>query len=279
MGNTFLTFGHETIKNILDKQLSAGVFPHAYLFVGPQGVGKKALGIEFAQKILGAENVAGHPDFLMLDVDGEIKMDPVLEFVSRLSLKPFIGKFKVAIVNNAENLNQQSGNALLKTLEEASDSTIIILVAGYGKLLPTIVSRCQTFNFNGFSPEELARHSANLGLKVTQEMIDLSFGSLGLLKQLSEDKEFFTDQKNAVKEYVELNKSMPGQKLARIPRFAELEDEGLVRMLNCWLFWQYGKLNENPGNFGKVQAIINAILDLKRNFNKKLVLQGLFLKI
>ena len=43
MGKTFQIFGHETIKNILDKQLNAGVFPHAYLFVGPQGVGKKRL--------------------------------------------------------------------------------------------------------------------------------------------------------------------------------------------------------------------------------------------
>ena len=175
MGKTFQIFGHETIKNILEKQLSAGVFPHAYLFVGPQGVGKKALGLELAQKILGAENVTGHPDFLLLDVEGEIKMESALEFISRLSLKPFIGKYKVAIINNAENLNQQSGNALLKTLEEASGSTIIILVAGFGKLLPTIVSRCQTFNFHGFSKEELVTHSANLSLKATQEMIDLSF--------------------------------------------------------------------------------------------------------
>ena len=78
-------------------------------------------------------------------------MEPALEFISRLSLKPFIGKYKVAIINNAENLNQQSGNALLKTLEEASESTIIILVAGYGKLLTTIISRCQVLLiFTGF---------------------------------------------------------------------------------------------------------------------------------
>ncbi|MFA5990646.1 MAG: hypothetical protein WC794_00160 [Candidatus Doudnabacteria bacterium] len=279
MGKTFQIFGHETIKNILDKQLNAGVFPHAYLFVGPQGVGKKALGIELAQKILGAENVAGHPDFLLLDVEGEIKMESALEFINRLSLKPFIGKYKVAIVNNAENLNQQSGNALLKTLEEASDSTIIILVAGFGKLLPTIVSRCQTFNFHGFSKTELTKYSGDLGLAVSDEMVDLSFGSFGRLKQLSENKEFFTNQKNAVKEYEELNKSMSGQKLAKIPRFAELEDEDLVSMLNCWLFWQYGKLNESPKNYSKVGAIASSLTDLKQNFNKKLVLQNLFLKI
>ena len=72
---------------------------------------------------------------------------------------------------------------------------------------------------------------------------------------------------------------MPGQKLAQISRFAELEDEDLVGMLNCWLFWQYGKLNENPKNYSKVSVIANSLMDLNQNFNKKLVLQNLFLKI
>ena len=276
MGKTFQIFGHETIKNILDKQLNAGVFPHAYLFVGPQGVGKKALALELAQEILGAKNIVGHPDFLLLDIEGEITMEPALEFISRLSLKPFIGKYKVAIINNAENLNQQSGNALLKTLEEASESTIIILVAGYGKLLTTIISRCQTFNFHGFSKEELVKYSADLGLVVNEQMIDLSFGSFGRLKQLSEDKDFFAFQKNAITEFMELNKSFVGQKLAQVAKFAELEEEDLTSTLNCWMFWQYEKLNHNPENFSKVAAVAEALLDLKRNFNKKLVLQSLF---
>ncbi|MEK7161421.1 MAG: hypothetical protein AAB729_01885, partial [Patescibacteria group bacterium] len=69
------------------------------------------------------------------------------------------------------------------------------------------------------------------------------------------------------------------QKLAQVAKFAELEEEDLTAKLNCWMFWQYEKLKQNPENFSKVAAVAEALLDLKRNFNKKLVLQSLFLKI
>ncbi len=279
MGKILQIFGHETIKNILNKQLTAGVFPHAYLFVGPQGVGKKTLSFEMAKKILDTDNLAGHPDFLLLDVAGEITMEPVLEFINRLSLKPFIGKYKVAVVNNAENLNQKSGNALLKTLEEASSSTIIILVAGFGKLLPTIISRCQTFNFNGFSKEQLAEYGKLSGLVLDEQILHLSFGSIGKLKKMAEDKQYLESQKNAVTEYDLLTQSGNGQKLAQVAKYAELEEEDLTALLTCWMFSQYENLKTSPESFKKVTAIADALTDLKQNFNKKLILQSLFLKI
>jgi len=279
MEKNWKIFGHDAIKNILNKQLSAGVFPHAYLFIGPQGVGKRTLALEFAQKILGTDNLTNHPDFLELNEEGEITMEPALAFIGRLSLKPFVGKYKVAIINNAENLNQQSGNALLKTLEEASDSTIIILVAGFGKILPTIYSRCQTFNFNGFISEQLTDFAGREGLKINQEILDLSFGSFGRLKRLVQDKEFFTAQKDAVTKFVKMSQAGKGQKLAMISGFADMEEADLESLLNCWMFWQFGKLKVEPRDFGKVSAIVEALQGLKRNFNKKLVLQSLFLKI
>jgi len=272
-------FGHQAIKNILNKQLSAGVFPHAYLFIGPQEVGKRTLALEFAQKILGTHNLANHPDFLELNQETEITMEPALAFIGRLSLKPFVGKYKVAIINNAENLNQQSGNALLKTLEEPSDSTIIILVAGFGKILPTIYSRCQIFNFNSFISEQLTDFAGREGLKINQEILDLSFGSFGRLKRLVQDKEFFTAQKDAVTQFDKMSQAGKGQKLAMISDFADMEETDLESLLNCWMFWQFGKLRVQPRDFGKVSAIVEALQGLKRNFNKKLVLQSLFLKI
>src|SRR5260221_2148399 len=87
----------------------------------------------------------------MLDMEGEITVEPILDFIGKLRFKPFMGSKIIAIINNAKNLNLQSGNALLKTLEEPSPSSIIILVSSSGSVLPTVVSRCQVLNFSAFS--------------------------------------------------------------------------------------------------------------------------------
>jgi DNA polymerase III subunit delta' len=123
------SFGHTNIKQILGGQIRAGLLYHAYLFTGPEGVGKKRVALEFAKKVLGTENLGNHPDFELFELSGEITMEPVLGLISRLKLKPFIAQKKVAIINDAQNLNTQSSNALLKTLEEPAKDTAIILIS------------------------------------------------------------------------------------------------------------------------------------------------------
>ena len=75
----------------------------------------------------------------------------------------------------------------------------------------------------------------------------------------------FCFSENAITEFMELNKSFVGQKLAQVAKFAELEEEDLTAA-NCWMFWQYEKLNQNPENFSKVAAVAEALLDLKAEF-------------
>lgn len=273
------TFGHKSVKNILDKQLSSGKLSHAYLFAGPESVGKKSLAFEFAKNVLSTEKLENHPDFQILDAEGEIVMEQVLEFISKTAFKPFLGSKKIAIINNAQNLNIQSGNALLKTLEEPSDSSIIILIAGPGKMLPTIVSRASVLNFSAFSKKELGEFAAAHNLEATSEILDLSFGRPGRLKKLNDDKEFFSRELNIIEDYKKLRKQPLGEKLAGLSDFAEIENSVLEQNLLTWLFWQSQELQHQPKEFFKVQAITDAFLNLKKNYNKKLVLQGLLMKI
>lgn len=273
------TFGHKQIKNILDRQILAAKFPHAYLFQGSEGVGKKTLAVEFAKKILQAENLQNHPDFQLLDAEGEITMEPALDFISRLSLKPFIGEKKVAIINNAHNLNIQSSNSLLKSLEEASPSSVIILVAESRKLLPTIVSRCQVFNFNILNIDDLKSFAGEQKLEISEEKINLSFGQSSRLKRLVEDKNFYQSQQIAIGEYRELKKMPLAQKLTSISSYSEKEPEILEQDLLTWMHWQSGELHKQPKEYIKLQALADSIESLKKNQNKKLVLQGLFLRI
>ena len=116
MESSWTTFGFEAVKNILDKQMKAGKLAQAYLFCGPEGIGKKTLAVELAKKILQTENVSNHPDFQILSEEGEISVERVRQFIAGLSYKPFFAEKKVAIIDSAQNLNTQSGNALLKTL-------------------------------------------------------------------------------------------------------------------------------------------------------------------
>lgn len=273
------TFGHEAVKSILGKQFAARRFPHAYLFAGPDGVGKKALALEFAQKILDAENLSTHPDFLILDQDGEITMEPVLEFISRLSFKPFLAQKKVAVINNAQNLNLQSANALLKTLEEASESTVIILVANSSRLLPTIVSRCQLLSFHPFSKSQLRDFAAANSLQTTPRIVELSFGSPVRLKKLSQDGEFLENEEQTVHKYESFGKMRLGEKFISIGGLAELEPQELKDSLQTWLMWQNGRLSERPEDFIKARALGDCLRGLKQNKNKKLILQGLLLRI
>lgn len=274
------TLGHENVKNILNKQILSGFLPHAYLFSGPEGVGKKTLALELASKILDTKNLTSHPDFQILDVgDDEITMELVLDFISRMGYKAFVGGKKVAIINNAQNLNPKSSNALLKTLEEASAGSVIILISSSARLLPTIVSRCQVFNFFSFSKPKLSEFGKLWNLVLSDEQIDLSFGSPSRLKKLCKDKAFLESELLKVGQFKKIIQANPAERLVYINEMVKDEGGELENVLTTWLYWQMSVLKERPAGYVRVQALSDAILGLRQNFNKKLVLQGLFLKV
>jgi DNA polymerase-3 subunit delta' len=274
------TFGHQNVKSILNKQLESKKFSHAYLFSGPEGVGKKTLCLEFAKQVLNTEKLENHPDFQILDLnEEEIKVESLLDFIRALAFKPFMGAKKVAIINNAENLNPQSGNALLKTLEEPSPSTIIILIASSLNVLPTIVSRCQKFNFNVFSADKMREFAAISELQITKEILGLSFGRISRLKRLLEDKKSLFNDESTLKDYQDIGKMQLGEKLISISKFSDKENSELEQDFQLWLNWQLGQLGHQPKSYTKLQALSDALLGLKQNYNKKLVLQSLFLQL
>lgn len=273
------TFGHLPAKNILEKQLGSGKVPHAYLFAGQEGIGKKTLALEFSRMVLQAERLDNHPDFFLLDCDGEITMEEMLNFTARLSFKPFLAGKKVAIINNAQNLNPQSGNALLKTLEEPAGHTTIILISSGKLFLPTIVSRCCVINMGAFSFSQLREAAEALGLKVNERQIKLSFGRIDRLKALAENKIFLQKEESIIEDWEKMQATASTQRLAKIPNYAENDTGVLDRIFTTWMHWQMAVLSSAPQSWKKVAALTQAIEGLKINKNKKLILQGLMLKI
>lgn len=279
MTSRWKTFGHEQTKQILERQIAGANFPHAYLFSGPSGIGKKTLALELAQKILGAENLLAHADFQMLDQTAEITVEQIRQIINRLSLKPLFGQKKVTIVNNAELMNTQSANALLKTLEEPSPSTIIILVGSARAMLPTIVSRCQVLNMEVFSLKQLQIFAESQNLKVSSGQVSLSYGCPAELLRLAQSPDYASEKEEIARNWQSLRQSSLGARFLAIGQYADMETESLENLMLSWLFGEELNLEKNPRDFPVLTALLEALSGLRQSLNKKSVLQTLFLKI
>ena len=163
--------GHDRQKTILRQALKHRRIAHAYLFEGPDGVGKRLVALALARALLcetstGCGDCAAcrkvdhnnHPDVHLLDADGAtIKIDQVRELQKDLALKPLEGAYKICLIDGAEHFNPAAANALLKTLEEPQPNTLIILLSSRPEaLLTTIRSRCQRLPFQRLPKQRLA---------------------------------------------------------------------------------------------------------------------------
>jgi DNA polymerase-3 subunit delta' len=144
-------------KRLLGAALAEGGTPaHAYLLHGPAGVGKRTAAFAFAGALLGDARrveLRSHPDLYLLEPLGEmIRIDDVRALRHDLHMRPFEGDRRVYLVLDADRMNDEAADALLKDLEEPPSYAVIVLVAGeLGPLPPTILSRCQLVPFRRLS--------------------------------------------------------------------------------------------------------------------------------
>lgn len=163
--------GHESIIEFLQKSLARDKVSHAYLFYGPEHLGKLfvaenlalSLTCESFQKkksiaipcmncpacLQSSKKI--HPDiyFVTAEQGKKIGISQIRELEHKLSMRSFLTSYKVALINTAELMTSEASNALLKTLEEPTQKTVIILIANNINLLPaTLISRCQLIKFN-----------------------------------------------------------------------------------------------------------------------------------
>ena len=188
--------GNQGVKKLLTRILESGRVPGALLFVGEEGVGKKLFAIELA-KALNCRSPQGveacdvcsackriakfnypqsdkaeeweqlirtdHADVMMVLAPKRVlKVDQMRAVEREANYRPFEGKARVFLVDDADKLNDQSANALLKTLEEPPRTSHIILITSRpAMLLPTVRSRCQVIRFSPLSVAEIERHLAS----------------------------------------------------------------------------------------------------------------------
>ena len=186
--------GHGRVLERLRRCLASGRVAHAYLFVGPAGLGKATVAQAFAAALACSEEpgegcgkcpscrrVASgtHPDIHVVEPEGlEVKIDQVRTLQGALAYKPSMAARAVALLPRAERLTLQAANALLKTLEEPPGETVMVLASPTASLLPaTVVSRCERVSFAPLPTEEL--------IDVLVERRGLSAEAAGLVAALS----------------------------------------------------------------------------------------------
>ncbi len=236
--------GQPRAVHALQRALDAKQLSHALLFVGPDGVGKETCAFRLAQALVctqspwhGCEKCAAcvrvvnrqHPDVSVLIADAEavergwagksdfaqtpswdIRIEQIRRLQERLSLRALEAPFKVALVLGADAMNPPAQNALLKTLEEPSANTVLVLVTSMpDRLLPTIRSRCVKAPFGPLTVEQVSLLlKQQLPAKTSDAEIErrarVSFGSVGLA--LSQNPKAFEKQQHMVEQFLTLSK-------------------------------------------------------------------------
>lgn len=170
--------GHDDVVERFRRCLARGRLASTFLFVGPAGIGKRAFAEKLAQALLCQQSPAEtlepcgqctacvqvtsrtHPDLILIEKPPDKSTLPISLFLGSderrmreglchdIALKPFMGGRKVAVIDDADDLGEESANCLLKTLEEPPPKSVLILIGtSLDKQLPTIRSRCQTVRF------------------------------------------------------------------------------------------------------------------------------------
>lgn len=213
--------GHDEIVEQFRRTLAAGRLASTYLFVGPPGIGKRRFALELAHALLCTDSIeaslepcgrcdscrmftaGNHPDVEVVGLPPDKSMLPIDLFIGdhehrnrdglchRIGLKPFFGRHKVAIVDDADHFSIPSANCLLKTLEEPPPSALLILIGSSpSRQLPTIRSRSQVVRFNSLDRETIAQILVNTGVTADQDFArrvgELSEGSVERAVELAD---------------------------------------------------------------------------------------------
>ena len=326
--------------NYLAFFLVKGSIPHAFLFTGIKGVGKQSAAqlfsmvcncadvasqvstirkssvqAAFREEIIGPcgqcrscrKILKGiHPDVILTRPTGSfIKIDQIRALCRKLALKPYESKFRFAILSEADSMNLEAGNALLKMLEEPPDRTILILTAEQASdLLPTIVSRCLHIRLNPIPEKDLTvllKEAHGIDNGEATAIARISGGSFS--KAVSLHKQDWINRRDRlIREFESLSSKSTGMAISFAEKLSD-KKELLPDCLDIFMTWlrdllvfryspgriiyhdlkdkiqrDYGKLNAET-LIARIEAVQEALKRIESNANVRLTLEIMILQM
>ncbi len=263
--------GHQNVTDFLELSIKNDKLSHAYLFYGPKQLGKQTLVKKFVQNLMcymqdGSKQELGaniqvpcdkcihckqidkniHSDITELKKEKDkknITVEQIRELEEKLSVHSFFKSYKIAIIQNAEDLNLASANALLKTLEEPTKRTIIILTANKLKSIPkTILSRVQKIKFLSVSQKDIYNYLINQNVDHLQaiNLSSISNGRPGRAISFLHNPEIWQAYSSQLNVFLSLAQSNRVSKMKFAEKFLSSKDSLinkiniLTPVLNLW---------------------------------------------
>lgn len=294
---TWQTVGFDKNKRLFGGVINDSMLGHAYLFSGPEIIGKRTFAIELASlttqlggptaKYLVAQPLS-NPDILVVNAESSesgqtIAIEEVRKIKNFVSLSPYgSGPYKFIIIDDAHLMTVEAQNALLKILEEPSASSILILVSAYPEaLLPTIFSRCQEIKFFPHSRQLIDGVLADAKLSKTNRefLAEFADGRIGLIKKVIAENSF-EQVEEAVKKIMHLAKADINERLIVAQKLTDEKNKAeLPRLVFYWTLYLRTRLGEP-----KAQKMLKGLLTLneivnKPQYNQRLALENFLVSL
>ncbi|MGD2058480.1 MAG: hypothetical protein PVI04_07080 [Anaerolineales bacterium] len=264
--------GHSWAANLLKQHIVSDNVRHAYLFTGPDGIGKRTLAMRFV-KALNCTHPPGpgefcdecstckriqarvYPDLEIVEVgqldeqrgstSSEISIEQILALQKRLALTSYEGKWRVGLILRFWQASLAAANALLKTLEEPSDNVVLILTSRTADdLLPTIVSRCEVIQLRPVAKSKIEHELVSRQVVKSEAgmLANLSAGRPGIALQLLQDPEQLERRSGSIEDLFGLLSAGRAERFNYVERFKpgsgetlkDVRDE-VVELLELWL--------------------------------------------
>ena len=284
--------GHEWAVAALKQAIARRRVPHAILFVGPSGVGKRTLAQAFARALECMATDAGarpcgqcrtchliaggnYPDLCLIETERasggqrqdrrDISIEQIRSLQHQVSLKPYEGRWVIGIIAGAHEMSDAAANCLLKTLEEPQPAVVLILTApDVGQLFPTIVSRCQVFPLRPLPPAQTETALASrFGVEPERAAVlaHLSGGRIGWAVRAAQDESVLSVRRERLDALVQLVDSSRRQRLDEAASLSDDYGKGqdgrdaVHETLDLWASWWRDVLLLQEGCAGQITNV------------------------